>query len=257
MNKWTKKSLELANSNGYLDKLLEIYPIGEGLERKIDQTLRDEIKKAYLKKDKNELLSKVLLLKRFPFNNSYVASLRKHKHLVDKNPKIVNIIAKKLFEIGEKGIIKLSSTPKSDSRRYGPCFRAWLKKEKYPFYNKRDFKKTKYGFLEGSDRKLSEYAKEELGINYLEKGIDALFKTDKHFFIIEAKFITDDGGTQLGQFRSAVSIANINSKKTEGITIIDGIPWFESNTEMHRTIKTSNKLIFSAFLLKDFIKENS
>ncbi len=45
MNKWIQKSIKLANSQGYLDKLFEIYPIETGTPRQIPETLKKEIKK--------------------------------------------------------------------------------------------------------------------------------------------------------------------------------------------------------------------
>lgn len=70
----------------------------------------------------------------------------------------------------------------------------------------------------------------------------------------EAKFLTDYGGTQNNQFREAINITKIKKEKIIGIAILDGIIWFESNSYMHKTVKTLKGLTFSALLLEEFIK---
>lgn len=253
MNKWTQKSLEIANSEGYLDKLLNIYPVGEDLKREISEELKTKICEAYIRKDKKELLRRVLDLKKFPFNNSYVASLRAHKELIEKNPRIVDIITDKLLTVGSEGIMELASTPKSDSRKYGHSFQVWLKNEGFPFYGVKDFEKSNFGFLNGSDNKLTEYVKNKFQIKNFKKGIDAVLKKNNKFFIFEAKFLTSDGGTQTNQFEIAMNLAKINKEYLQGIAVLDGIVWFKSGKKMHMGVLKSNCLVLSAFLLKDFI----
>ena len=43
MNRWIEKSVKLANSKGYFDKLLDVYPIEVGINREIPQEVIDEI----------------------------------------------------------------------------------------------------------------------------------------------------------------------------------------------------------------------
>ena len=126
----------------------------------------------------------------------------------------------------------------------------------YPFLSKDEFVNHKgIAFLEGSDKRLKQFAVEELGVKELKKGIDFVLKIRNRFILGEAKFLTDYGGTQNNQFRDAISVAKIKKGKIIGVAVLDGILWFESNAYMHRTIKILNGIALSALLLEKFIRE--
>jgi len=109
--------------------------------------------------------------------------------------------------------------------------------------------------LEGSDEELKKFAEKELGIKNLEKGIDFLLKIKENFFLGEAKFLTDYGGSQNNQFRDALRVAEIKKHNIIGIAVLDGIVWFESKAKMYKTIKEFEGFALSALLLKEFIEE--
>ena len=126
----------------------------------------------------------------------------------------------------------------------------------YPFLNKDEFVNYNgVAFLEGSDKKLKQFAVEELGIKRLKKGIDFVLKTKNRFILGEVKFLTDYGGTQNNQFRDAISVAKIKRGKVIGMAVLDGIVWFESNAYMHRIAKSINGIALSALLLEEFIRK--
>ena len=50
MNQWSSRTLNLVTSEDYLDKLQKIYPHEEG-ERDVDETILDEIKRSFKKKN--------------------------------------------------------------------------------------------------------------------------------------------------------------------------------------------------------------
>jgi len=255
MNKWIQKSIKLANSQGYLDKLFEIYPIETGDPRQIPKMLKEEIQKAFKDKNKIELIKKLLELPKFPIDDPYIASIRRHPFLLQKNPETIERITRRLFSMDVETILDLGSSPKSPSRQLGHSFKRWLRTLNYPFLNKDEFVNYKgVAFLEGSDKRLKQFAVEKLGVKKLKKGIDFVLKTKNRFILGEAKFLTDYGGTQNNQFRDATSVARIKRGKIIGIAVLDGIVWFESNAYMHRTIKSIDGIALSALLLKKFIR---
>lgn len=256
MNKWVQKSINLANSQGYLDKLFRIYPIETGDIRSVPEDIRNEVQKAFMDKNKIDLIKELLKLPKFPIDDPYIASLRKHPILLQKNPETIERISNKLFSMGIDTILELASKPKSPSRQLGHSFKRWLRNLDYPFLEESKFRMYDgVAFLEGSDKKLKKFAVNELGIRNLKKGIDFILKVKNKFVLGEAKFLTDYGGTQNNQFRDAINVAKIKKDKIIGIAVLDGIVWFESNAFMHRTIKSLNGIALSALLLEEFIKE--
>lgn len=214
MNKWVLKSIKLANSKGYLDKLFEIYPIESGIPREIPEALKKDIRKAYKEKNKIELIENLLKLPKFPIDDPYIASIRRHPFLLQKNPKTLERITNKIFSMDIETILDLSSSPKSSSRQLGHSFKKWLRTLKYPFLDKDEFISCNgIAFLEESDKKLKQFAIEELSIKNLKKGIDFILKIKNNFILGEAKFLTDYGGTQNNQFREAINITKIKKRK--------------------------------------------
>lgn len=256
MNEWIKKSITLANSKGYLDNLFKIYPIELGDIRSMPDDIKTKIQKAFREKNKIDLIRELLKLPKFPIDDPYIASLRRHPSLLSKNPETIERISKKLFALGIDTVLELASKPKSPSRQLGHSFKRWLSTLNFPFLEENEFEKySGIAFLQGSDKKLKNFADEKLGVKNLKKGIDFILKIQNKFILGEAKFLTDYGGTQNNQFRDAINVAKITKNNIIGIAILDGIVWFESNAYMHRTIKSLNGIALSALLLKEFIKE--
>jgi hypothetical protein len=256
MNKWIQRSINLANSKGYLDKLFRIYPIELENIRDIPESIKNGVQQAFREKNKIDLIKELLKLPKFPIDDPYIASLRRHPSLLSKNPKTIERISKKLFSLGIDTVLELSAKPKSPSRQLGHSFKRWLRTLNYPFLEENEFKESSHiVFLEGSDIKLEKFANNNLGIKNLKKGIDFILKIKNKFILGEAKFLTDYGGTQNNQFRDAMNVAKIKKDNIIGIAVIDGIVWFKSNAYMHRTIKSFNGVALSALLLEEFIKE--
>jgi len=78
MNKWILRSIQLANSKGYLDNLFEIYPVELGSVRDIPTNVRNEIQLAFKSGDKKNLIEKLLKLPGFPIDDPYIALMRRH-----------------------------------------------------------------------------------------------------------------------------------------------------------------------------------
>lgn len=218
-------------------------------------SIKNEVQKSFRTKNKTDLIKELLKLPKFPIDDPYIASLRRHHALLQKNPETIERISKKLFSMGIDTVLELAGKPKSPSRQLGHSFKKWLRILDYPFCREEGFKQYEgIAFLEGSDKKLKKFAIEELEVRNLRKGIDFILKVKNKFILGEAKFLTDYGGTQNNQFNDAINVAKIKKGNVIGIAVLDGIVWFESNAYMHRTIKTLNGIALSALLLEEFIK---
>lgn len=256
MNKWIKESIKLVNSPGYLDKLFNIYPISIGNDRQIDGPLLRKIYSSFDQNDNKELVKILLELEKFPIDYPYIASIRKHPHLIEKNPATINRIGNILHSIGIESIIEITKRPKTVSRQLGNVFQTWLKKLKFPYLNCDQFLNCKdVALLAGNDKILGKFAEEELNIKKLVKGLDFILKIKNKYYLGEAKFLTDYGGTQDNQFNLAINVAKIKKENIVGIAVLDGILWFESNGYMYKTIKSFNGFVMSGLLFEDFIKE--
>lgn len=255
MNEWVQKSIDLANSKGYLDKIFEVYPIEIGDIRGVSKKLVRKLRKVFKNKNEKDLIKTLLTFPKFPIDDPYVASLRRHAHLLDKNPKTIKRIGERLLSIKINTILRLATKPKSSSRQLGNSFENWIQTINYPFLEEERFKRyNKIAFLEGSGTKLKQFAIRELGIKGLNRRPDFILKAGNKFIIGEAKFLTDYGGTQNNQFDGAVKMAKIKNFKVIGLAVLDGIVWFRSNAYMHRTVKKLRDVSLSALLLKDFIQ---
>ncbi|PIR71938.1 MAG: restriction endonuclease [Candidatus Nealsonbacteria bacterium CG10_big_fil_rev_8_21_14_0_10_36_24] len=258
MNKWIKKSINLANSPGYLDKLFEVYPIESREIRQISAKIKERIKNAFRAKDKLLLVKTLLELPKFPIDDPYIASLRKYPSLLNKNPKTVKRIGKRLLSIKMGTLLELAVQPKSPSRQLGHSFKRWLQTINYPFLDEKEFLNSKDSvvFLKGGDKKLKQFAQSKFKIRIpTGKGPDFILKINNKFFIGESKFLTDYGGSQDNQFNNAIKMLKITKKNVEGIAVLDGIVWFKSGSHMYKTIAKQKGIALSALLLEEFIKE--
>jgi len=186
---------------------------------------------------------------------------------LNKNPKTVKRIGKRLIELGLNGLLIGATKAKSPSRKVGPEFRNWLYEIDYPVLQKDDFlnRKNKVAVLDGSDSSLVNFAKEELGYKG-SKGLDAVLRVKDKFVIAEAKFITSNGGTQHKSFREGMAFIKEKNKNFIKIAIFDGVVWIMSDKvktnkknklSLYETVINlkNNEIALSALLLKDFISE--
>ncbi len=266
MNKWVEKSIELARSKGYLDKLTGIYPVNLSLIRSIDPKEKEKITDLFNNKNTKKLISELLKLERFPIDDPYIGFLRKDKEAINRNPKTVSRIGNRLYKLGLNELMLGASRPKSPSRQVGQMFRSWLYKIGYPVLQKENFLKNKeIAILEGGDTSLANFAKEELGYSG-QKGLDAVLRIKDKFILAETKLITTTGGTQDKSFREGISFIKNKDKKRNiiRIAIFDGVVWVISENakkkkklSLYETIikLKNNEIVLSTLLLKDFIEE--
>ncbi len=108
--------------------------------------------------------------------------------------------------------------------------------------------------LDGSDKLMMDFAREELGYNR-EKGLDFVGRFNGKYVIGEAKFLTDFGGHQNAQFNDAISTVEAKRVKAERIAILDGVLYIKGNNKMYREITETYKTynIMSALVLREFL----
>lgn len=254
MNEWIRKSIEIANAPGYLDKLLQVYPVVQEAEREIDPDVKRELRKIYNSGDDVALIKRLLDLPKFPVKDPYTAFLRKNEIFLRYNPKTVNRIAERIRAMGFEAMIESIEEPKEFNRQIGTLFRKWLPKIGYPILPESEFETYKgIAFLQGSNGQLKDFANNRLGCN-LDKGPDLLARARDVYVIGEAKFLTDYGGHQNAQFEDALRLLRGKKGKVGRIAILDGVVWIKDSTKMYRTVCELEETALTALLLKDFLE---
>lgn len=127
MNYWTERSIEIANTEAYLDRLYGIYPMANNECRNIDADVIDTISRAIEDRDNTTLINHLLQQELFPIKDSYVAYLRKDNNAILRNPEVVKRITNKIYEIGTEEVIRRIREPKETNRQMGPLFNNWLR----------------------------------------------------------------------------------------------------------------------------------
>lgn len=256
-NMWTKLSIEYANQRSYLDDLFSIYPtIPDGI-REIDKRIWHQVESSYYAKDNVRLLNNVLKLDLFPIKDSYVAYLRRDPSAIMRNPRTINRICGRLYEMGLDKIYEKSTEPKETNRQIGPMFKNWLDSKSLgiQLLSPSQFLLTSDdAILSGSDAVLAEFAYNHL--NYTrKKGLDLVARIRNRYIIGEAKFLTDFGGHQNAQFNDAISTLETKNVNATIIAIMDGVLYIPGQNKLYQSIvsKFYNYNIMSALVLRNFL----
>lgn len=257
MNYWTKLSIEYASQRSYLDDLFHVYPtIPEGI-RDIHPEFDERVKHFFDAGDNVNLIDALLDGNLFPIKDSYTSFLRKDRKALQRNPKTVDRLAGRLYEMGFEEMKQRYSQPKETNRQIGPMFRNWLLKKSLGLEPicAEDFLSTKdNAILDSSDNECMSLAKEHFNYNR-NKGLDLVARFNGKYVLGEAKFITDEGGHQNAQFEDAIKLVQDTSIKAVRIAILDGILYLKSRSKMHRFItdEYNDFNIMSSLLLRDFL----
>lgn len=263
MNKWVRKSAELAIGKFYLDRLMEIYPPDEITRGLSVEEKSHNLRELFARKRCKELVKELIRLKKlgfkFPIENPYISFLSHYEEAIDKNPKTLIKICESLWEMNYEKLKEMLESPKKASRRIGPMFRNWLRNN-FKFADSWEFEQTDtVVFLEGGDKGLREYAKENLNcrLGELTKGLDFIAKVKNQYLIGTAKFITDFGGTQFNQFYEAIRLIKESKCPTSVIkvAVIDGVAWLGGKMKSFLFHLRKDEFSLSALLLNEFISE--
>ena len=174
MNYFTQLSIDYASQKSYLDDLFQVYPtIPEGI-RELDNTLFSKVEHSFHSQDNIELISTLLKLDLFPIKDSYIAYLKRDKQSILRNPKTVNRISGRLYEMGLDKIFEKCSEPKETNRQIGPMFKRWINSKSLgitPVRPGEFFNGTGDAILDATDKEMMDIAKEKFGYNR-NKGLD-------------------------------------------------------------------------------------
>ncbi len=205
MNIWVERSIKLARSTGYLDRLVSIYPPDLPSDRPLDDVTKRRIRELHGQGKGVELLKLLLDISRrgrnpFPIEHPYVPLLRRERdRLFDKNPGVVNMLAQTILSLPVERIIRGCERSADINRVMGSAFHSWLRsyfpKQGYPVLPESQFKTYRgIAFLDASNAQVMKYANRELGCN-LSQGRDFLCKVLDRFVIGEARFLSTPGGS--------------------------------------------------------------
>jgi hypothetical protein len=257
MNYWTQLSIEYANQRSYLDDLFQVYPtIPDGI-REIDDAAWGKIESAFKRQKNEELICELLKLDLFPIKDSYVAYLKRDKTSIERNPRTINRICGRLYELGLDKIYERCSEPKETNRQIGPMFRNWLRTNTLgiaPVGLEQFLANKNDAILDGSDQSMMDFARQELNYNH-DKGLDFVGRFNGKYIIGEAKFLTDFGGHQNAQFNDAISTITTKGIKAVTVAILDGVLYIKSNNKMYKAITEtySQYNIMSVLVLRHFL----
>lgn len=257
MNKWIKQSIEYANQRSYLDDLFQVYPtIPDGI-RDINKDVWAEVEKAFHKKDNIQLVKELIKLDLFPIKDSYVAYLKRDKNAIERNPRTINRISGRIYEMGLSKVFEKCSEPKETNRQIGPMFKNWLNKKSLgitPVKIDVFLSNENDAILDASDDAMMKFAKEHLNYNH-NKGLDFVARFNKQYVIGEAKFLSDFGGHQNAQFNDAINTIETKNVKAIKIAILDGVLYIKGRNKMYKSITETYKdyNIMSSLVLREFL----
>ena len=260
MNKYLQYSIEYAAQRSYLDDLFRIYPTMPNGLRKVDPYVWKEVEKAFEHKDNLQLVKNMLKMDLFPIKDSYVAYLRHDEKALERNPRTVDRIAGRLYEMGLNEVYKSATAPKETNRQMGSCFKDWIMKGVLGLQcmNVGEFlhDKRRNAILNASDSQMQDFARRFL--NYKrDKGLDFVARINGRYVIGEAKFLTDFGGHQNAQFADAISTLTTPNVNAIQIAILDGVLYIPGGNKLYREISSryAEKNIMSALVLREFLYE--
>lgn len=254
MNPWSRKTVHLAKKQDYLDRLYAVYP-REAEKRMLDPKNLEAIEVSYRKRDRIELLTRLLDLEKFPFKDSYISFLRSDRTAIKRNPKTVKRITDALFQMGFENVKKGILEPKEANTRRGQQFRNWVK-QNFRYLGLEDFKKSTVGivFLDDSEKNILDFCNTELGLG-ISKRPDFVAKSKGKYVVGEAKFLSSLGGNQGRGFDDAIKLASQASGSAYKVAVIDGVLWIQSGSQEYRKVEYTNVCAFSALLLKDYLSK--
>jgi len=256
MNYWTQLSIDYANQRNYLDDLFSVYPTIPNGIRDLDEDLWKKVETSFNSQNNKELVENLLKLELFPIKDSYVAYLKRDKSSIERNPKTVDRLSGRIYEMGLEKVFERATEPKETNRQIGPLFRRWLNKGSLgikPVPLNEFLSNNENAILDAGDNEMMNFAKEHLGYNH-NKGLDLVARFNGKYVIGEAKFLTDFGGHQNAQFNDAITTA---TTKVDAITIaiLDGVLYIPGNNKMYQSVTETYKEqnIMSALVLREFL----
>jgi hypothetical protein len=257
MNEWVEKSIELATTTNYLDKLHKIYPIESPEFRTVDDALLKEIADAHSSKNPVELVSTLLQLEKFPIDDPYIGFLRVDEDAVKRNVATVKRIGEWLLGLKLEQVLSMSAQPKRAVKQYGEAFKKWWLNSSYSKLDESKFAaKTlpsdKVFVHGGTPEEWKRFANSVLDCG-LVKAPDLLARKGKKFIISETKFLTSFGGGQNDFFDEAITFVRQVHGNAHRIAILDGPLWLPTENKQSLEVRRLQADAMSALLLQEFL----
>lgn len=253
----TDLSIQYASQRNYLDDLFCVYPIIPDGIREVNENAWGKIEQSFNDKNSTELIENLFSLNLFPLKDSYVAYLKRDRSAIKRNPKTIQRLCGRIYEMGLDRIFERCSEPKETNRQIWPLFRRRLNKGSLgiqPVKIDQFLSSNENAILDAWDNEMMGFAKEYL--NYTRnKWLDFVGRFNGKYIIGEAKFLTDFWGHQNAQFSDAISTVKTKKVKAITIAILDGVLYIKGKNKMFVDITETYKdlNIMSSLVLREFL----
>ena len=199
----------------------------------------------------------MLNLDLFPIKDSYIAYLKRDREALYRNPRTINRICGRIYEMGLDKVFEKCSEPKETNRQIGPMFKNWINSKSLgikPIPTEKFMNTNEDAILDASDSQMKEFAKTALGYKH-PKGLDFVARFNNKYIIGEAKFLTDFGGHQNAQFNDAISTIEAEGVNAIKVAILDGVLYIKGRNKMYRSITEQYRdyNIMSTLVLRDYL----
>lgn len=152
---------------------ISVYPtIPEGI-RDINQLMWNKVETFFNERNNEELVKTLLSFDLFPIKDSYVAYLKRDKNAILRNPRTVNRLAGRMYELGLNKLYEKCTEPKETNRQVGPLFKRWINQGALGIriLKLQDFEMTQEdAILDATDAEMMDWAKRTINYNRL-KGL--------------------------------------------------------------------------------------
>jgi hypothetical protein len=264
LNEWVKKSIEIANSEGYLDRLSEVYPAKTLPIRPLNQQVSIRIHSLHEKGDMEGLLKLLLEITKsghpFPIEHPYASIFRQKPNLIEKNPKVFQELGKIILNMPVEDIIKGLERPIDINRVMGQAFYNWFTNyfpnRGIPVLHEYQFMDNKINrcFFKGRDKDILRFVNKTLGFN-LERGRDFLYKKNDKFVVGEARFLSTGGGSQNRDLTETIRFIKQTKGNVIGVGVLDGIVWFNKKYLEMLSNLGHDEPALTVLLLEDFLNK--
>jgi hypothetical protein len=252
MNSWVQRSIELAERRDYLDRVAEIYGVGQQLRRPLKAEDYQELRRLWEAHDWRGVLTLLLRLHKFPYQEPLVGFFRVDPTGIDRNPKSAARIIRVLNTMGLDNVVQGIEEPPQVNRLLASNLKKWLRTLPYDRLDRPRFMQAPgIACLQGSNGELLDFANSQLKCA-LAKRPDFVAKTRGGYVVAEAKFITVPGGNQDKSFREVMQFVQSTEGEASRVGIVDGAVWVKK-TGLYATIRGIEKIALSALLLKEFL----
>jgi hypothetical protein len=263
MNEWVKRSLELADSSHYLDRLGQIYPSAIPPIRPLGEEVKEQIRSFHAEKDWKNLLKLLFRITQeghpFPIEHPYASILRQRPELIEKNPGVFQQLGEIVLSMGISEIVRGCERPADINRIMGSAFHRWIRqyfpRQGYMFLSEYEFERSRGpSFLDAANAAILKYVNTKLGLE-LSRGRDFLFKNNDKCVIGEARFLSTGGGSQTRDLLETLNfVKDAKRDNVIAVAVIDGIIWFNRSYVQRLLELEEDEPALSALLLKDFLQ---